>query len=77
MTCMLIKALTKTDSPLIFLHLQIALISKSFEPQEWDWSQMIDLLKLFPNLTNFSFLALLKVHLLLFKGERRLFAWVV
>ena len=26
-------------------HLQIALISKRFEPQEWDWSQMIDLLK--------------------------------
>ena len=24
-------------------HLQIALISKRFEPEEWDWSQMIDL----------------------------------
>ena len=26
-------------------HLQIALISKRFEPEEWDWSQMIDLLQ--------------------------------
>ena len=26
-------------------HLQIALISKRFEPQEWDWSQMVELLK--------------------------------
>ena len=29
-------------------HLQIALISKRFEPQEWDWSQMIDHSKYFP-----------------------------
>ena len=26
-------------------HLQIALISKRFEPQEWDLSQMVELLK--------------------------------
>ena len=78
---MLLKTLIKTDSPLIFLHfqkksshLQIALISKRFEPQEWDWSQMVELLKQFLNLTDFSYLALLKVYLLLFKGERRLFA---
>ena len=26
-------------------HLQIALISKRFEAQQWDWSQMIELSK--------------------------------
>ena len=26
-------------------HLQIALISKRFETQQWDWSQMIELSK--------------------------------
>ena len=42
----------KTNSPLIFLHfqkvdshLQIALISKRFETQQRDWSQMIELSK--------------------------------
>ena len=53
-------------------HLQIALISKRFEPQEWDWSQMVELLKKFLNLTNFSYLTLLEVYLLLLIGERRL-----
>ena len=34
------SALSKKGS-----HLQIALISKRFEPQEWDWSRMVDLSK--------------------------------
>ena len=34
-------------------HLQIALISKRFEPPEWDWIHIKDFLKLFPDLTNF------------------------
>ena len=37
-------------------HLQIALISKRFEPQEWDWYQMVELLKQFLNLTDFFLL---------------------
>ena len=53
-------------------HLQIALISKRFEPQEWDWCQMVELFKQFLNLTDFSYLSLLEMYLLLLKGERRL-----
>ena len=75
---MLINSLSKTDSTDFSAfskwgsHLQIALISKRFELQEWDWSQMVELLKKFLNLTNFSYLSLLEVHLLLLIGERRL-----
>ena len=53
-------------------HLQIPPIYKRFEPQEWDWSQMVELLKKFLNLTNFSYLTLLEVYLLPLIGERRL-----
>ena len=53
-------------------HLQIALISKRFEAQQWDWSQMIELSKAFLNLTNFFYLLSLEVCLLAIIGERRL-----
>ena len=43
-------------------HLQITFISKRFEPQEWDWSQMVELLTKFLNLTNFSYLTLLEMY---------------
>ena len=53
-------------------HFEIALISKRIEPQEWHWSQMVELLKQFLNLTNFPYLSSLDVCLLLPIGERRL-----
>ena len=53
-------------------NLQIALISKRFELLRWDWTHMKDFLKLFPNLTDFSYLSLSKVKLFMFIGERRL-----
>ena len=53
-------------------HVQIALISKRFESQEWDWCQMVELFKQFLNLTNFSYLSLLEMYSLLLIGERRL-----
>ena len=58
-------------------HLNIALISKRFEPQGWDWSQIVELSKQFLNLTNFSYLSLLEVYLSLIIGERRVLSQVV
>ena len=57
-------------------HVQIALIPKRFEPQEWDWCQMVELLKQFQNPTNFSYLSLLELYLILPMGERRLISQV-
>ena len=63
---MLTTALTKPEffafSKKVY-NLKIALNSKRFEPQERDWSQMIDFSKQFLNLTNFPYLLKLEVYL--------------
>ena len=53
-------------------HLLIAVIFIRFEPQKWDWSEMIDLSKQFLNLIDFSYPWLLEVYLSPLIGERRL-----
>ena len=58
-------------------NLQIALISQRIELLGRDWTQMEDFLKLFPDLTNFSYLSFTKVRLFVFIGELRLMLYVV